>query len=278
MTILFYKLLLGFIVGSIIGLFSYIARLLTTSGVLALIFVATVVCGFGSWRTRGLLILFFASSGCIHLSKKRINVTKTKSLVQKDHTRDAWQVLANSLPAIISLILFYYTENQLFLIGYVSGIAGATADTWGSEIGILSKKSPRSILSFKQIEPGLSGGVSMLGSIASFFGSLLISFSFWLVYNWHPIFQLPSSLFVIVPLICGVFDSLVDSLLGATLQTKYRCPICGQITEQTQHHLQQTKQISGISWMTNDWVNFFSSCLTVLLSWIILFYLQYSLH
>ena len=274
MTILLYKLLLGFIVGSLIGLFSYIVRLLTKSGTLAVIFVATVVCGFGSWTTWGLLILFFASSGCIHLVKKKVTVTKSKPNVEKGHTRDAWQVLANSLPAIISLVLFYYTKKQLFLIGYVSGVAGATADTWGSEIGILSKKVPRSILSFKQIEPGLSGGVSILGSIASFFGSLLISFSFWLVYSWHLIFQLPTSLFVIVPLICGVFDSLVDSLLGATLQTKYRCPIFGQLTEQTQHHLKQTKQISGLSWMTNDWVNFFSGCLTVLLSWIIIFYLQ----
>lgn len=274
MTVLFYKLFLGFITGTLIGVFSYITDLLSKSGVIAVIFVATVVCGYGPWPTWSLLILFFASSGSIHLVKKAVSTTKTESIVEKGHTRDAWQVLANSLPAIMSLVLFYYTKNQLFLIGYVSGIAGATADTWGSEIGILSKRMPRSIVSFKQIESGLSGGVSTLGSFASFFGSLLISFSFWLIYSSFQVVQLPTSLFIIVPFICGIVASFVDSLLGATLQVKYRCLICGQITEQKQHHLQHTRQINGISWITNDWVNFFSGCLAVLLSWILIFYLS----
>lgn len=273
MTILVYKFLLGFITGNIIDLFSYITHLLTKSGVLAVILMATVVCGFGSWPTWGLLILFFASSGCIYFLKKRMNATKATSIVEKGHTRDGWQVLANSLPAISSLVLFYYTENQLFLFGYVSGIAGATSDTWGSEIGILSKRHPLSIISFKQIETGLSGGVSMLGSLASFFGSLLISFTTWLCCRWLPVSEHLTTLFFIVPLLCGIFGSLVDSLLGATLQAKYRCTICGQLTEQKQHHQQETNQINGLSWMTNDWVNFFSGCLTVLLSWLLIFLL-----
>ncbi|EOH96868.1 TIGR00297 family protein [Enterococcus moraviensis ATCC BAA-383] len=274
MTILFYKLFLGFIVGSLIGLFSYITHLLTKSGMIAIVFVATIVCGFGSWFTWGLLILFFCSSGCIHLAKKRINMTNLDTVAEKGHTRDALQVLANSLPAIISLVLFYYTKNQLFLIGYASGIAGATADTWSSEIGILSKSAPRSIISFKPIQPGLSGGVSLLGTIASSLGSLLISVVFWLLYRPDDFSTFPQIFILIVPFICGIFNSLVDSLLGATLQAKYRCSICGQLTENKQHHFHTTQQIGGLSWLTNDWVNFFSGCLTVLFSWIILFYAQ----
>jgi len=271
MTILIYKLLLGFIGGSLIGMLSYIMELLTKSGVIAVVIIAMFVCGFGSWQTWGLLILFFGSSACIHLAKKILKVSNIESITEKKHTRDAWQVFANSFPAVISLVLFYYTKNQLFMVGYVSGIAGATADTWGSEIGMLSNKLPRSIVSFKSVEAGLSGGVSVLGSLASFFGSLLISITVWLLYGWHHLYQYPLSLLIMVPLICGLINSLVDSLLGATLQVKYRCLICGQLTEQKQHHLQQTKQISGISWLSNDWVNFLSGSLTVLLSWSILF-------
>ncbi|ALS01629.1 hypothetical protein ATZ33_09680 [Enterococcus silesiacus] len=274
MTILLYKLLLGFIVGSVIAMLSYITHFVTKSGALALIFVATIICGFGPWPTWGLIIIFFTSSGCIHLAKKMMNITKVESVTAKGHARDAWQVFAHSLPAIISLILFYYTKKPLFLIGYVSAIAGATADTFGSEIGILSKKVPRSIVSFKPIEPGLSGGISILGSVASLLGSLLISLSFWLFYSWYHASVLPISLIVIVPFICGIVTSLVDSLLGATLQVTYRCSICGKLTEQRYHHLQQTKQIHGISWLSNDWVNFFSSCFTVLFSWFILHYIQ----
>lgn len=266
MTILLYKLLLGFIVGSAISIFSYITYFVTRSGALALVFVATLVCGFGPWPTWGLLVLFFASSGCIHLAKKMTNRAKIEDIAAKGPTRDAWQVFANSLPAIISLVLYYYTKKPLFLIGYVSAIAGATADTFGSEIGILSKKAPRSIISFKPIESGLSGGISLLGSVASFLGSLLISLTFWL-FSWPRVALLPMSLVISVPLICGILNSIMDSVLGATLQVKYRCRICGRLTEQQYHHLQQTKHIHGISWLSNDWVNFFSNCFTVLLSW-----------
>lgn len=274
MTILFYKLLLGFIVGSLIGSFSYIKHLLTKSGALAVIMIASIVCGFGAWPTWGLLILFFSSSGCIHLAKKWLDKTKTDVIAEKGHTRDAWQVLANSFPAVISLVLFYYTKNQLFIIGYVSGVAGATADTWGSEIGILSKQVPRSIVSLKPVAPGLSGGISKLGSVASICGSLFISLAFWFLYSWYHVDLLPTSLMILVPFSCGIVNSLVDSILGATLQTKYRCVICGQLTEQKDHHLHYAKQISGLSWLSNDWVNFFSGCFTVFLSWGLIYFLQ----
>ncbi|MBM7689351.1 hypothetical protein BCR24_11335 [Enterococcus ureilyticus] len=274
MTILLYKLLIGMIVGSFIGIFSYITHLLTKSGTLAMIFVAIIVCGFGSWPVWELLILFFASSGFIHLIKKGMKRGSDSSVTEKGHTRDACQVLANSLPAIISLILFYYTDIELFLIGYVSGIAGATSDTWASEIGILSKEAPYSILSFKPITPGLSGGISLLGTISSLLGSLLIATAFWLNSGSYEDFQLSPLLLFSLPLFCGFLDSLIDSLLGIIFQVKYRCPICGSITEQQQHHHQSTLKISGISWVTNDWVNFFSGSLTVLFSWLLTFFME----
>lgn len=256
MTIFIYKLLLGFIVSSFIGSFSYITHLLTKSGVLAVILIGTLICGFGPWISWLLIVLFFASSGCIQLVKKLVHQTNESSITEKNNTRDAWQVLANSFPSLVCLILFFFTQNELFLIAFVSGIAGATADTWASEIGILSKKPPRSIITLNVLEPGLSGGVSLLGSISSFFGSFLIAGVFALVYPFY----------FVIPFICGVIGSLVDSFLGATIQVKYRCLVCGTITEKTIHHQQSTQKISGFSWLANDWVNFLSGVFTVLLS------------
>ncbi|MFD2308338.1 DUF92 domain-containing protein [Enterococcus termitis] len=269
MTILVYQLLLGFFVSSIISFFSYIYHLLTKSGSLAVITVGTVVCAFGSWQTWVLLILLFGSSGLISILKKPIAISNEETLIAKDQQRDGWQILANGLPAIVSLILFYFTENQLFLIGYVSAIAGATADTWASEIGIVSRHTPRSILSFKPIAPGLSGGISSLGTFASLVGSGLIAGAFWLLSSLS-ITQ--TVLFFWIPLICGFANSLIDSILGAAFQVKYRCSICGQITERTEHHQLPTLKLSGLSWLTNDWVNFISGCLTVLLSWLLVYY------
>lgn len=266
MTILLYKLLLGFGAGSLIGFFSYLLHLLTKSGLFAVIIVGTLICGFGSWLTWGLILLFFFSSGCIHLGKKLLHLTKIDKVSEKNHTRDAWQVLANSIPAICSLLLFYWSNNQLFLVGYVSGLAGATADTWASEIGLLSKTAPRKIGSFHPIQAGLSGGVSWIGTMASILGSLLIVSVFGFFYHT----QLSSSFWLIVPFLCGIFNSLIDSVLGATLQVTYRCSVCGQLTEKRHHHRQPTNQISGLSWLTNDGVNFISGVLTISLSWLLL--------
>ncbi|MTD38464.1 DUF92 domain-containing protein [Erwinia sp. CPCC 100877] len=264
MTILVYKFIIGGLAGSIIGFFSLINHLLSKSGAAAAGLLGALICGYGPWPTWLLLILFFGSSSCIHLFTRKLNNTAA-SITAKGHTRDAFQVAANSLPALLCLILFYYTQQALFLIGYVSGIAGATADTWASEIGTLSKTPPRSILTLKKVPSGISGGISLLGLGASLVGSLLIASVFWFIITaFYSSFQLNQVL--LIPLICGCANSLIDSLLGATLQVKYRCSVCEAITERRIHHHQPTIKASGISWLTNDWVNFFSGALTILLS------------
>jgi len=69
--------------------------------------------------------------------------------------------------------------------------------------------------------------------------------------------------------IAGISGSMVDSLLGATIQAQYQCPECQKITERKMHCQQQiTRQISGKAWMNNDWVNMLCSVSGVLFLWI----------
>jgi uncharacterized membrane protein len=60
--------------------------------------------------------------------------------------------------------------------------------------------------------------------------------------------------------ISGMIGSLVDSILGATIQSVDYCPICEKETEQhPQHHCDAlTNQKRGLSCLNNDWVN--SAC------------------
>jgi len=55
----------------------------------------------------------------------------------------------------------------------------------------------------------------------------------------------------------GIAGALVDSLLGASLQTLRWCPQCRRPTEREPHLCgANTTLLRGLSWMGNDFVNF----------------------
>ena len=68
----------------------------------------------------------------------------------------------------------------------------------------------------------------------------------------------------------SVLQTLVDTALGSLVQAKYRCPCCGEITEQPRHCGGDADLVSGFAFMTNNAVNLVSSlvitllCLTIL--------------
>ena len=60
---------------------------------------------------------------------------------------------------------------------YLSNYAAVAADTFSSELGILSKSKPRLLTSWtlRQVPPGTNGGVTLLGTAAGFLGSFTIA-------------------------------------------------------------------------------------------------------
>jgi len=258
--LLFYRLALSVLFSSLVAFAALFLRWLTPSGTVAAILSGTLIMVCGPWYSVFLVGFFFMSSGIISLAKRAIQPTEV-SYVNKGSQRDLFQVLANILPSLIALCLYQVFQIDAFLLAYVAGIASCTADTWGSDIGVLSRKPPRHLLSGKRLAPGLSGGVSLLGTFASFTGSVLITavyaVSLWL--SGKPF--LAKQLLLLIAL--GFFGSLIDSLLGATIQVRYQCPVCGQFTEKKIHHDQATKPVSGWTFITNEGVNLLSNLLIV---------------
>jgi uncharacterized membrane protein len=65
----------------------------------------------------------------------------------------------------------------------------------------------------------------------------------------------------------GIAGAFADSWLGATVQSMYRCRVCGSETERASHCGGAAQRIRGLAWMTNDAVNLASSAAAGLLAW-----------
>ncbi|KXG44359.1 DUF92 domain-containing protein [Tepidibacillus decaturensis] len=266
-------LVLGFFFSTIFGYIGYKKQALSKSGVMGAILTGTAIFGFGqklSWYL--LIIFFFASSSLLSFYRKR-EKDPIAEVFEKTGKRDVWQALANGGWAAVLTMLGYFLQKDWIYIGFVATIATVNADTWATEIGVLSKTRPRFILNGKRVEKGTSGAVSALGVVGSISGSFFISIIalllLWIEHRSLLIGWLP---FLLITGLSGVAGALFDSVLGATVQEHYLCQVCKKVTERKEHCHKKTIHHHGWRWMNNDLVNFvssvFGSGLAILLSMI----------
>ncbi len=269
---------LGFIFSSLIGLTAYKKEALTKSGVIGAIIVGTAIYGIKpkmSWYIP--LILFFISSSLLSFYRKKEKLA-ANDLFEKTGKRDSGQVLANGgFPVILTVISIFFS-NEVIYLSYLAAIAAVNADTWATEIGVLSKRNPRFILNGKKVEKGTSGAVSVLGLIGTIMGAFLIailSLIFRKIENNDLIiYDKKQVIFLLIIILGGAIGSIFDSFLGATGQAQYKCVICGKITEKKRHCGTITKHIKGKKWLNNDLVNFFSSIIGALSAMVFYFILK----
>jgi uncharacterized protein (TIGR00297 family) len=258
------QFLLGTLFGLLVAIGSYVARFLTLSGSIATLCLAVIVFGFGGWQWTVPIVTFFLLSSLL----SKIGQTRKEKfgqIFEKHGTRDWGQVLANGgvagAIAVISTIFPIYDFYPL----YLGALAAATADTWGTEIGILSKGKTVSILNFQDVDAGSSGGVSESGTIGGAIGAAVVALS---GYPWYT--ELKTTLVIVV---AGVAGSLADSVVGATLQAQFRCEVCGRTTEKKLHCGEPTTKIRGLHWIGNDVVNGLCTAIGALVAWGLMLFL-----
>ncbi len=224
-------------------------RVLTAWGlVLALMLDAVVSLTLGNF---GLVMLaaFLFGSVLIDKIKKRRKFADT--VTKKGECRDTVQVLANGLIPMLMALLYSGTGNFAFVVGYIAALSEDFADTAASGIGVFSKNVV-DIVRMKKIKPGLSGGVSLIGTLASLIGAALIALV--------PFpFGMRDGLIYIITVGSAFTGVVFDSLLGSLLQVKYKCSVCGELTEREVHCKKITKKYSGFEFFDNDVVNLLSS-------------------
>lgn len=232
------------LLGGAVALAAYRRQALTPDGALAAAGIGTVVMARGGAPAAGALLAFFGSSSS--LSRLGETQKQRSPLAQaKGARRDLWQVLANGGVATLAIGAGHQRGGG----GFLGALAAAAADTWATELGLLAQQPPRLITTLSPVAPGTSGGVTPEGLAASLGGALLVGLV-WMVLGG-------GRRGVAVAVVAGLGGSLVDSLLGATVQALNRCPACGALTEAPVHRPcgQPTELIRGLAWMTNDTVN-----------------------
>jgi uncharacterized protein (TIGR00297 family) len=216
------SIFIAFVVAAAISFAAYKLRMLSLSGMIAATFVGGTIFAFGGISASVLLMTFFLSGSLLG----RLNRSKGEK-------RNWKQVLCNGIVPMVAVIIIalrHDLREEISLL-FLGALATATADTWATEIGTKYGKKVFNIFTFAPMKKGLSGGVSFIGLGASIIGGLLIALVSLIRFSDT---DLLCGLYLVkvIPVITisGFCGALLDSIIGATLQAKYKLPD-GSISE-----------------------------------------------
>ncbi len=258
------RIMSGLLISILIGGLAYWRRSLTWSGWLGAILVGTITLGAGGWIWAVVLFAFFISSSVLSHYKEGIKARRAAEKFSKGGQRDFAQALANGgIGAALALLYGLLGEPAVLFAAFIGVMATVTADTWATELGVLSPHQPRLITNGKQVEPGTSGGVTPLGTTAAAVGGLFIGA---MVVGSVAIGQMFSSsptnlpwVVLLVALCGGLAGALIDSLLGATVQAIYLYPSGKETERPVGRDGTPNTFLRGWRWLNNDLVNLLSS-------------------
>jgi uncharacterized protein (TIGR00297 family) len=251
------QIVAGAVLAAAAALLAWRLRWLKGSGAWAAFGLGFVVFGLGGISWAVVLLTFFITSSLLSLlfrGRKRA----AEAGYEKGSRRDAGQVLANGLVAGLFVVAHvFFPDSWLPWTGFAAALAAANADTWATELGVLSKRQPVLVSTGKKVPAGTSGAISLTGTLAAAAGALIIGTVAWFI--WPPD-AIPSTPWWILLIgVCGLLGSFFDSWLGARFQAVYFCPVCQKETEcADKHHCgTATVFLRGQRWLDNDWVNLF---------------------
>jgi len=228
------------------------------------------------------LLAFFLSSSKATKFKQDIK-KKFESDFKEGGQRNWLQVLCNGGMATELSLLYlldvgsadlpvdfrhHYRASWLGM-GILGALACCNGDTWASELGsVLSKDEPILITTLKKVPRGTNGAISFPGLVVSFFGGLVIGFAYACgIYLATPSIEMAQApeqwKIILIGGLAGLFGSVVDSLLGATVQFSGKDKKTGKIVEAAKEGV---SKISGRMILDNHSVNLVSSIITALVT------------
>ena len=262
--------LIGALFAGIIALIAWRANALTAGGAIAAFVVGTLTYATGTLGFTFVLLAFFVPSVLL----SRVGRARKRALVDvgKHGARDAMQVIANGGVATACAVVWAFVHDPRWALAFAGAYAAATADTWATEIGTLARRQPRSILTLRPVPTGMSGGITLPGTLAEIAGAVwlgaagLFGIALAYVLNAADVGLLwpahapaaivfPPTMLLAIPA-GGIAGATADSLLGATAQELRRCEACKRTCETDPHACgEPTRLVRGLPGFSNDVVN-----------------------
>ncbi|KAI0151199.1 integral membrane protein DUF92 [Pestalotiopsis sp. NC0098] len=250
---------------------AYSHKSLTPAGIAA----AAITAAIHAWHPWNLpfvlLVVFFLAGTRATKVKKDVKAQLTLSASHGgggEGPRTHVQVLANSAVASVLILLhawqieqrkravvageipqgtfcYSWATGDILVVGIIANYAAVAADTFSSELGILSRGQPRLLTSWnlRKVPPGTNGGVTLWGLAAGLLGSFIIvtaSLAFLPMCSGQTTGALAGgkawttsqkSIFAWGLVVWGALGSVLDSLLGGWFQRSVRDVRSGKIVE-----------------------------------------------
>ncbi|XP_009609334.1 protein PGR [Nicotiana tomentosiformis] len=263
------------LVSSVIAIRAHKRKSLNLSGAISgfiVMFIHLAV----NYRFGAMLLVFFFTCSKFTLfgeDRKR----KLDADFKEGGQRDWIQVLFNSGIATLLVLTAWKmigsqdkcldSKESRTITSLIGGIIGqyccCNGDTWSSELGILSNEEPRLITTFKPVRRGTNGGVTKAGLLAAAAAGAVIGLTFVVLgfFTTKCTSDVTVKQLLVIPLsaLAGVCGSVIDSLLGATLQFSGFCTVRKKVVGKPGPTV---KRISGLTVLDNNTVNLVSILLT----------------
>jgi uncharacterized protein (TIGR00297 family) len=206
------NILMIYIFAVILGVGAYWARAADVDAVLSEVIICILVVLFAGLKWFLLLLCFYLMGGAFtrygYSYKYSLGIAQEKCGV-----RGYKNVYSNSLVPLVAALCYGIYGNEIFFYAFLGAVATANGDTLASEIGETSRSRPRMITTLKPVDPGVDGGVTPLGEMASLAGAAAIGLVAVAI-------SMTGANGFLIAMTSGFLGSNFDSLMGAVFQRR----------------------------------------------------------
>ena len=217
MNLLSNNFLLGFLINFILISLFFRVPLMTKGGWISAGVLGSILWGCLSWKGWSSVVIYLLLGSLV--TKIGYKFKNEKGIAEKRGGKrgpeNVWGSAATGLFFAI-MVKLNFTNLVFYKIGFAASFAAKLADTFGSEIGKRFGRNTYLITSFRKVERGTEGGISLEGTAASALGALFMSLIMFILNIISTKYQ-----FLIV-VISGFLATISESFIGAKFQDKYK--------------------------------------------------------